>query len=68
MVEHTNKNGSTNMVKNPLLALLDTQNATALAYWRDLGLTPAGLKKLNENALKKPKTNALTEALNKIGG
>ena len=27
-------------------------NAQALAYWRDLGLTPAGLKKLNAEVVK----------------
>lgn len=46
VVEHTNKNGSTNMTKNPLLVSWGDMNTSALSYWRDLGLTPAGLKKL----------------------
>jgi hypothetical protein len=44
-------------------------NTQALAYWRDLGLTPAGLKKLNEAALKPAvKKTALEEALGSFGG
>lgn len=68
VVEHTNKNGSTNMVKNPLLATWTELNTTALSFWRDLGLTPAGLKKIDESAVKSRKTSALGEALKKIGG
>lgn len=48
VIEFTNKNGSTNLVKNPLLVLWDDLGKSALAYWRELGLTPAGLKKINE--------------------
>lgn len=50
-VEHTNKGGNTNIVKNPALLIIDDLNRTALAYWRDLGLTPAGLKRLNASAM-----------------
>lgn len=50
-VEHTNKGGNTNIVKNPALTIIDDLNKTALAYWRDLGLTPAGLKRLNADAM-----------------
>ncbi|MBQ8579337.1 MAG: P27 family phage terminase small subunit [Oscillospiraceae bacterium] len=67
VIYYVNKAGAKNMVKNPLLVLWDELNKSALAYWRDLGLTPAGLKKLDENALKKPKGSALAEALNKLG-
>lgn len=52
VVSHTNKGGNTNIVKNPMLVVIDDLNKTALAYWRDLGLTPAGLKRINETALK----------------
>lgn len=64
---YVNKAGAENMVKNPLLVLWDDLNKSALAYWRDLGLTPAGLKKLNEKAMQAPKKNALNEALKKLG-
>lgn len=45
VIEYTNKGGSTNMTKNPLLVLWDDLNKTALAYWRELGLTPSSYKK-----------------------
>ena len=49
---HTNKAKEQNVVKNPMLVMELDLNAQALAYWRDLGLTPAGLKKLNAEAVK----------------
>lgn len=51
VVEHTNKNGAKNLVKHPALVLVNDLNRDALAYWRDLGLTPAGLKRINEEAM-----------------
>lgn len=69
LVKHTNKNGATNIEQNPVLRMINDLNTQALAYWRDLGLTPAGLKKLNEAALKQEsKGSALEEALKSIGG
>ena len=52
IVEHTNKAGSTNYEQNPALRMVNDLNRDALAYWRDLGLTPAGFKRLNESTLK----------------
>jgi len=68
VVTHTNRNGAVNAVKNPTLVMVMECNAQALAYWRDLGLTPAGLRKLNEEGLKQPKKSALAEALAKVDG
>lgn len=68
IVEYTNKNGSTNQVKNPALALWDDLNKSALVYWRDLGLTPAGLKKIDDTALKEQKKDAFSDALSAIIG
>ena len=63
LVKHTNKAGATNIEQNPVLRLINDLNRDALAYWRDLGLTPAGLKRIDEQAMKKRKKNALEEAL-----
>lgn len=64
LVEKVSDRGARNYTKNPLLATWMDLNRDALSYWRDLGLTPAGLKKLNEAALQKPeKTSALEKAL-----
>lgn len=53
VIEYTNKGGATNMSKNPLLVMWDEMNKTALAYWRELGLTPSAYKKLTGDGVKK---------------
>ncbi len=68
VIPYKNKAGATNLVKNPILVIWDELNKSALAYWRDLGLTPAGLKKIDESAIKKKKPNALAQVLKEIGG
>lgn len=66
--EHVSDRGAVNIKKNPRLTVWQDLNAQALAYWRELGLTPAGLKKLNEAALKpKKEANALAAALKELG-
>lgn len=65
--EYTNKAGATNLTKNPLLILWDDLNKSALAYWRDLGLTPSSYKKLAAET-QPEKKSALTEALSKLDG
>ena len=67
IIKYTNKGGATNPAKNPALILWDDLNKSALAYWRDLGLTPAGLRRINETALSPKKQNSLTEALRSLG-
>lgn len=68
VVLHTNKGGGTNIVKNPALVIVMELDTQALAYWRDLGLTPAGLKKIDEAAMKGKKRSALADALRDLGG
>ena len=68
IVAHTNKGGATNLEQNPALRAINDMNRDALAYWRDLGLTPAGLKRINEDAVKgKPKQNTLGSVLKDLG-
>ena len=67
LVKHTNKAGATNIEQNPTLRMINDLNRDALAYWRDLGLTPAGLKKIDEASMKAKKKSALAEALKGIG-
>lgn len=67
IVEHTNQGGATNLAQNPALRLINDLNRDALAYWRELGLTPKGLKQINEAAIKeKTKQSALEKALNAL--
>ena len=63
IVIHTNKAGAQNLEQNPALRLVNDLNRDALQYWRDLGLTPAGLKKINDEALKASEASALDKIL-----
>lgn len=63
VIMHTNKGGNTNLVKNPALVIINECNQQALAYWRDLGLTPAGFKKLGNDTSAKAKQNGSFEEL-----
>ena len=68
IVMRTNKGGHTNMEKNPILVIYDDMNNTALAYWKELGLTPKALKAIDERAMRtKKKQASLGEALRDIG-
>lgn len=55
VVKYTNKGGNTNPTKNPILVLWDDLNKTALIYWRELGLTPSGYKKITGEQFKDDK-------------
>ena len=52
VVEYTNKGGATNKVKNPAYVVWSELNTAALAYWRELCLTPAAYKKACGTVLK----------------
>lgn len=66
VIAYTNKGGATNFVANPALQVVRGLEADALAYWRDLGLTPAGLRRINEDNLKERKRSALADALKEL--
>ena len=69
LVEYTNKAGATNLALNPLVKLVNDLNDTALTYWKELGLTAAALKKINESAIKgSSELSALDKALLDLGG
>ena len=69
IVAHTNKSGATNLTQSPMVRLINDLNRDALAYWRDLGLTPAGLKRISDAAAKDMKeASALEKALEKLSG
>lgn len=67
MVVHVNKSGAANMEQNPALRLVNDLNRDALAYWRDLGLTPAGLRRINESAMARSEdADPIAEMMSKI--
>lgn len=65
IVKYTNKGGNSNPSKNPILVLWDDLNKTALTYWRELGLTPSGYKRLGEKQ-KEEELSGLAAALASI--
>lgn len=66
VVTHTNKAGAKNVEQNPVLRLINDLNRDALQYWRDLGLTPAGLKKINDEAMKPITSSPLDQILSNL--
>lgn len=69
LVEYTNKAGATNLALNPLVKFVNDLNNTALTYWKELGLTAASLKKINEQAIKaRIELSPLDKALSELGG
>lgn len=62
----TNKNGSTNEVKDPKYAVWKEACRDASAVLSDLGLDPKSLKKIDEDAMRPVKKNALSEALRSL--
>lgn len=67
VVEYTTKTGATNMVKNPYLSALNDVSGQLLAHEKELGLTPAALKKINESSLNRTrKGSVLGEALKQL--
>ena len=66
LVKHTNKGGATNIEQNPALRLINDLNRDALAYWRDLGLTPAGYKRLNLEAAQAKSAGGFEKILSQM--
>lgn len=66
VIKHTNKNGSTNLVKNPLYLALEKLRDDIITYSRELGLTPAGLKRINEKGNQVEKKSTLASVLSEL--
>ena len=67
IVKHTNKNGSTNIVKNPALVVLMDCNTQALAYWRELGLTSRSYRMMTGSLSTRETNRSLEDILADIG-
>ena len=68
VVKHTNKAGAVNAIKNPYYQTIEGLRIGILTYARELGLTPSGLKKINEAAMQPARKSTLAEALKSLGG
>ena len=61
IVKHSNNKGSVNLARNPYIAELDILYDQALTYEKELGLTAAALKKINETALHAKENSPLSD-------
>lgn len=69
VIEQVNKNGSVYMTKNPLLTELDFVEKRIIDLAKELGMTPAAVKRVNEAALGKkpvPEDDPLAAALGEL--
>lgn len=65
--EYTNKAGFTNVRKTATYLALETLRRDIINHENILGLTPAGLRKINESEMKgKKKKSKLVEALRSV--
>lgn len=67
IVERTNARGHTNKEQNPSIRLLNDMNRDALTFWRDLGLTPKGLKAISDVVVAEDEEDPLDKVLKKLG-
>lgn len=66
LITHYTKTGQANLEQNPALRLMNDLNRDALAYWRDLGLTPAGYRKLTANVIEDKAAKGFETFLEKL--
>lgn len=66
VVEYTNKAGATNLTKNPVRSAIDNVYSQLLAHERELGLTPAAMRKLNEGAAQTKAESPLARAMREL--
>lgn len=67
VVAYTNKNGSTNLVKNPALLIVMDCHTQALAYWKELGLTSKSYKQMTGKLDAMERGGGLDDVLNDLG-
>ena len=53
IIEQTNKGGAKYLTRSPFLSEIDAANTQILALEKELGLTPAALKKIRDEQLAK---------------
>ena len=67
MFERVSDRGAVNAAKHPLLQVWQDLNKQALEHWKELGLTPQALKKIDETKPAEKAGSALVEALRSLG-
>ena len=62
LIEYTNKNGSTNFIKNPNYQIIENLRRDSINVMKELGITPQGLKKYDEKLIaNEPKSESILE-------
>lgn len=67
-VPYTNKAGATNLAPNPYISAIEDVYAELIVHERELGLTPAAMRKLGEASAAAPKKSPLEAAIEKLTG
>lgn len=65
-VEYTNKAGATNLVPNPYIKAIEDAYAELIVHERELGLTPAALRKLGDALMQDNKESPIEAAIKKL--
>ena len=65
---HVNRAKEKNVTKNPILVMRNELNTQALALWRELGLTPKGLRTLTADVVERSTSGGLEKLLAKLDG
>ena len=65
-VQYTNKYGATNLVPNPMIKAIEDAYAELIVHERELGLTPAALRKLGDALVQDNKESPLEAAIRKL--
>ena len=65
---HVNRAKEKNITKNPILVMRNELNTQALAMWRELGLTPKGLRTLSADVIDRSTSGGLERLLAKLDG
>lgn len=67
-IVHINRAKEKNVAKNPILVMRNELNTQALAIWRELGLTPKGLRTLSADVVERAGSQTLEALLSKLDG
>ena len=65
-VEYTNKYGATNLVPNPIIKAIEDAYSELIVHERELGLTPAALRKLGDGLIEDTKESPLEAVIKKL--
>lgn len=63
VMEYTNKAGATNAIRSPHYQVVEGLRQQIVLYCRELGITPAGLKKINEKKLGAEKKKSFLDGV-----